>query len=95
LVVYDTNQLTRIVESDLTFYSSDRKYGSNIHALKYSPDGRTLAVGTHGCVIVLCDVINNYQPTGNYSLTITPPPSPHTMQCRDVDAWMDGYCICM
>ena len=29
---------------------------------RYSPDGRYLAVGTHGSVIVLCDVARGYTP---------------------------------
>ena len=30
--------------------------------MAYSPNGKCLAVGTHGLVIVLCDVANEYKP---------------------------------
>jgi WD40 repeat protein len=38
-----------------------------ISAVKFSPDGSTVAVGTHGITIVLCDVKDGYQ--GKHMLT--------------------------
>ncbi len=35
-----------------------------IQTLKYSPDGKALAVGTHGMVVCLCDVKDGYAVKG-------------------------------
>jgi len=67
LAVYETKQFSRIALHDLNEFSKSNvtnKWGYWIQAMKFSPDGKVLAVGTHGSVIVLCDVLNDYKPTG-------------------------------
>jgi len=65
LVVYETRQLSRVAFVDLNKYARQqivKKWGNWIQTIKYSPDGRYLAVGTHGSVIVILDARNNYTP---------------------------------
>ena len=38
--------------------------GNWIQEIKYSQSGQTLAVGTHGSVVVLLDVVDGYKPKG-------------------------------
>lgn len=42
----------------------DVKRDNWIQAVKYSPDGKALAVGTHGCVICICDATDGYKAKG-------------------------------
>jgi WD40 repeat protein len=57
LNIYDARSLALVCARDLNSYGKvNHKIPENwIQDLKYSPDGRALAVATHGSVIVLLD----------------------------------------
>jgi len=64
LGIYSAADLTLINRYDLNDLGSRRvtnQEGNWIQSIEYSPDGRLLAVGTHGSVIVIMDVAANYQ----------------------------------
>lgn len=67
LVVVDAQTLERLHEVDLNKHGKRKVKGQKenwIEAISYSPDGRTLAVGTHGIVICLCDATQGYRCEG-------------------------------
>jgi WD40 repeat protein/Ca2+-binding EF-hand superfamily protein len=64
LAVFELKTLRRIVVQNLNGFSKQQVIGKTdnwIQTLKYSPQGDILAVGTHGSVVVLCDVANQYK----------------------------------
>ena len=78
LVVFTSQDLRRIHSHDLTQYSKRMaavaSHGAKHHrmdahphwvsCMKYSPSGATLAIGTHGAVIVLLDTRDEYRVKG-------------------------------
>jgi len=67
LAVYETGQLSRVQFSNLNEFAKQqvaKRFGNWIQAIRYSPNGAVLAVGTHGGVVVLCDVKNGYSRDG-------------------------------
>jgi WD40 repeat protein len=65
IVVFELATLRRVAVHNLNEFSRQQvtnKTGNWIQRLAFSPQGDTLAVATHGSVIVLCDVQRNYQP---------------------------------
>jgi microtubule-associated protein-like 6 len=60
--IYDAHSLNVLVTRDLNNFGKPKSSIPEnwISDLKYSPDGRVLAAATHGSVIVLLDVGNNY-----------------------------------
>jgi WD40 repeat protein len=65
--VFKSSTLERVALQDLNKYGKRNVTNQNqnwIQAMRYSPTGNTLAVGSHGFVIVLLDVRNGYQPGG-------------------------------
>lgn len=67
MIVYDANTLDVVVRRDLNQYGKRQvvnQTGNWIQVLQYSPTGRTLAVGTHGSVICLLSVDDDYAVKG-------------------------------
>jgi WD40 repeat protein len=65
--VYDTRTMSRLLSLDLNKYGKrqvNNQTGNWIQCIKYSPSGHTVAVGTHGSVVVLLDVTDGYKPKG-------------------------------
>jgi WD40 repeat protein len=75
--VYDSRTLELIVSRDLNKFGNRKvfKQKSNwIEMLKYSPSGKTLAVATHGIVVVLLAVDSDYkskQKLTNHASSVT------------------------
>ena len=66
LIIIDLKTMSTIIEHDLNSYSKRKvtnQKGNWIQSIKYSPNGQTLAVGTHGSVIILCNVKKDYKPS--------------------------------
>jgi WD40 repeat protein len=67
LSVVDTTTLKSVALVDLNRYGKRKVFKQKqnwIETLKFSPDGQTLAVGTHGIVVLLLNVANGYKPAG-------------------------------
>lgn len=67
LIVLDAKTLEKLHEVDLNGTGKRKVIGQQnnwIEAISYSPDGKTLAVGTHGIVIALCDRTDKYRCEG-------------------------------
>jgi WD40 repeat protein len=67
LLVYDATTMRGVIKHDLNSFSKQsvrERSGNLIQAVKFSPNGKTLAIGTNGSVIVLCDVSDKYKPKG-------------------------------
>jgi WD40 repeat protein len=63
--VVELKTMEQVALHNLNESSSQNVIGKRdnwIQALKFSPNGRTVAVATHGSVIVLCDVKDNFKP---------------------------------
>jgi WD40 repeat protein len=86
--VYRTADFKLIVSHDLNKFGKrnviDQKQNW-IQIVKYSPTGRTVAVGSHGFVIVLCDVADGYKP--KHALTA------HNASITQLDWSIDGKLI--
>jgi len=64
LLVFSASDLSRVASVDLNEFSKQQLTnvtGSWIQAMHYSPDGKWLAVGTHGCIVAICDVNDGYK----------------------------------
>jgi len=75
LSIFTASDLRLVHKHDLSQYSKRTAHtassapGKRLHphwiqCLKYSPNGRVLAVGTHGAIIALLDTRDNYQVKG-------------------------------
>jgi len=67
LIVYDFKTLKALFDVDLNSFGKRQVQNQTenwIQALKYSPDGKILAVGTHGMVVCLCDPKDGYNVKG-------------------------------
>jgi len=67
LIVYDADSFEKIYTVDLNKHGKRKVTNQKenwIQALKYSPTGKTLAVGTHGMIIALLDVSKKYKVKG-------------------------------
>jgi len=65
VTVFDAKTMEVIVTKDLNKLGKRKVFGQTgnwIEMLKYSPSGKTLAVATHGIVIVLLSVESDYKP---------------------------------
>lgn len=75
IVVFHLSDMTRLLVHDLSGFSAVVNAEENwIKALRFSPNGKTLAVGTRGGAVVLCDVNNGFSPTstlGAHNASIT------------------------
>lgn len=66
LTILEAGSLKQVCTHNLNKFSKRKVTNQDdnwIQTIKYSPDGSTLALGTHGIAIVLCDVGKNYKPT--------------------------------
>jgi len=64
LIVLDAKKLETVTVVNLNNHSKrkvKKQKGNWIEAMSYSPDGKYLAVGTHGIAICICDVSNGYK----------------------------------
>ena len=67
LRIYDSNSLQLVISVDLNDFGKRQIKGQQenwIQTLRFSPDGKLLAVGTHGMVICLVDLRENYKVKG-------------------------------
>lgn len=75
--IYDSQTLELVCAKDLNKLGNKKVFnqGSNwIEMLRYSPSGKTLAVATHGIVVVLLAVESDYKPKGkltSHSASVT------------------------
>jgi len=66
-IIVFTDDLKQVTKKNLNEFGKQNvsnKKENWIQTMQYSPDGRVLAVGTHGMVIVLCNVENGYAAEG-------------------------------
>jgi WD40 repeat protein len=65
VTIYNSEDMSVISTKDLNQFGKRKVFGQKmnwIEMLRYSPSGKTLAVATHGIVIVLLDVAAGYKP---------------------------------
>jgi WD40 repeat protein len=63
ITILNAADFSQVKVVDLNMYTKNKVRGKKdqwIQCMKYSPDGKTLAVGTHGSVIVLINVADDY-----------------------------------
>jgi microtubule-associated protein-like 1/2 len=67
VVVFDARTMNKLINLDLNKFGQravDNQTGNWIQVMAYNPSGTVCAVGTHGSVVVLLDVLDGYKPKG-------------------------------
>lgn len=86
VIVYRTDDFRQIAIHDLNSFGKRNVVGQTenwIQTIKYSPSGKTVAVGTHGIIIVLLDVKDGYKPKGKLDK--------HSAAPTQMDWSLDGF----